>query len=78
MIVGNGQIQMDPVKIQGILLWPVLTNLKELRSFLGFCNFYCAFIKDFSCRAQPLNDLTCKGHPFIWSQECDDAFKDLK
>ena len=66
------------VKIQGIILWPVPTNLKELRSFLGFCNFYRAFIKNFSKRARPLNDLTCKGCPFVWSQECEDAFNDLK
>ena len=78
MIVGNGTVRMDPVKIQGIMLWPVPTNLKELRSFLGFCNFYRAFIENFSKRARPLNDLMCKGRPFVWSQECDDAFNDLK
>jgi hypothetical protein len=64
MIVGNGQVKMDPVKIQGIILWLTPTNLKELCSFLGFYNFYHAFIKDFSCHARPLNDLTCKGCPF--------------
>ena len=53
-------------------------NLKELRSFLGFLNFYCDFIKDFSQRACPLNDLTCKGRPFVWSQECNNAFNNLK
>lgn len=78
MIVGNRTVRMDPVKVQGIILWPVPTNLKELRSFLGFYNFYRAFIENFSKRAQPLNDLTCKGHPFVWSQECNDAFNDLK
>ena len=67
MIVGSGTIRMDPVKIQGIILWLVPTNLKELRSFLGFCNFYRAFIKNFLKRARPLNDLTCKGCPFVWS-----------
>ena len=78
MIVENGTICMDPVKIQGIMQWPVPTNLKELRSFLGFCNFYRAFIENFSKRARPLNNLTCKGRPFVWSQECDNAFNDLK
>ena len=48
MIVGNGLVCMDPVKVKGVLEWPTPTNLKELRSFLGFLNFYCNFIKDFS------------------------------
>ena len=69
---------MDPVKIKGIMEWPTPQNLKELCSFLGFLNFYRSFIENFSKRARPLNDLTCKGRPFIWSQECNDAFVDLK
>ena len=78
MIVGNGSVCMDPIKVKGVLEWPTPTNLKELRSFLGFLNFYRDFIKDFSRRARPLNDLTCKGCAFIWLQDCDDAFNDLK
>ena len=78
MIVGNGQVKMDPVKVKGIMEWPVPRNLKELCSFLGFLNFYRSFIENFSKRARALNDLTCKGCPFIWSQECDNAFNDLK
>ena len=48
MIVGNSLVCMDPVKVKGVLKWPMPMNLKELRSFLGFLNFYCDFIKDFS------------------------------
>ena len=78
MIISNGQVKMDPVKIKGIMDWPTPQNLKELCSFLGFLNFYRSFIKYFSKRAWPLNNLTCKGRPFVWSQECDNAFVDLK
>jgi hypothetical protein len=39
---------MDLVKIAGVVEWPELTNKKEVQSFLGFTNFYCWFIKDFS------------------------------
>jgi len=41
MIVGNG-------KVQGITQWPTLSCVKDVRSFLGFCNFYRAFISNFS------------------------------
>jgi hypothetical protein len=48
IIVGNGQVKMDPVKVKGITDWPTPTNLKELRSFLGFGNYYKDFIADYS------------------------------
>ena len=48
VIIGNGKVQMDPVKIQGITKWPIPTCVKDVCSFLGFCNFYCAFIQNFS------------------------------
>ena len=48
---------MDLVKIAGIKNWPTLKKVKDIHSFLGFCNFYCAFIKGFVSIARPLNAL---------------------
>jgi len=78
VLIGNGSVKMDPVKVQGISEWPIPLTVKDVRSFLGFCNFYCAFIKNFSDIARPLNNLTCKNEQFIWSKECNDAFLHLK
>ena len=39
---------MDPVKFAGIKDWKTPEKVKDIRSFLGFCNFYHAFIKGFS------------------------------
>ena len=44
VIVGKGHVKMDPIKVQGIADWPTPTNLRELRSFLGFGNYYKDFI----------------------------------
>jgi len=44
VIVGKGEIKMDPVKVQGIMDWPTPTNIHEIRSFLGFGNYYKDFI----------------------------------
>ena len=49
-----------PVKTVAIKDWPAPTNLKELRSFIGFCNFYRMFIANFSQIAHPLHLLTKK------------------
>jgi Reverse transcriptase (RNA-dependent DNA polymerase) len=40
VIIGQGQVKMDPTKVKGITEWLVLTSVKDVRSFLGFCNFY--------------------------------------
>ena len=78
VLISNGSVKMDPVKVQGISEWPTPLTIKDVRSFLGFCNFYRAFIKNFSDIARPLNNLTCKNEQFIWLNKCDDAFLHLK
>jgi Reverse transcriptase (RNA-dependent DNA polymerase) len=40
MIIKEGKISMDTVKLGGIRDWPVPTTLKQTRSFLKFGNFY--------------------------------------
>jgi hypothetical protein len=64
VILEKGVTRMDPVKISGIRDWPVPKNVKEVRSFLGFCNFYRPFIRGFATVARPLNSLTRKDVPW--------------
>ena len=40
MIVKHGQLAMDPVELDGIASWPTPEKVKDVRSFLGFANFY--------------------------------------
>ena len=58
--------------------WPVPTNVKELRSFMGFCGYYRKFIQKFSRLAKCLHKLTEKGRKFEWTNECQSAFEELK
>src|SRR5258708_33616844 len=69
---------MDPIKISGIKDWPTPTKVKDVCSFLGFCNFYHIFIKGFLKHAQPLNALTRKGVEWKWTVHEDKAFRTLK
>src|ERR1700678_2386928 len=55
MIVEEGKIAMDQIKLGGIRDWPTPTTVKQVRSFLGFGNFYRRFITHFSDIARPLN-----------------------
>jgi reverse transcriptase-like protein len=69
---------MDPVKVKGIAKWPTPVTVKDVRSFLGFCNFYCSFIANFSAVARPLNDLTKKQRQWSWTEEEQASFNTLK
>src|SRR6266550_3100452 len=40
MIVTENTIKMDPIKLAGIRDWPTPTTVKQVRSFLGFGNYY--------------------------------------
>ena len=39
-IIKLGKLSMDPKKIKAIVNWQELSNITELKSFLGFCNYY--------------------------------------
>jgi len=58
LIISENRVEMDPVKVAGVAEWPEPSNKWEVQSFLGFANFYCRFIKDFSHHARPLFNLT--------------------
>src|SRR6266851_2424222 len=78
LIIGNGKVHMDPVKVQGIVQWPAPTTIKGIRSFLGFCNFYRAFIPKFLDITHSLNDLTKKNQQWQWRDKEQEAFDELK
>jgi hypothetical protein len=48
VIIEKGMTHMDPVKIAGIKNWPTPAKVKDVHSFLGFCNFYRPFIQGFA------------------------------
>ena len=77
-IVSENKVEMDTVKLAGVMDWPVPRNVTEVQSFTGFANFYRRFIRDFSEIARPLNDLTKKGIVWRWSDRQQEAFDTLK
>ena len=78
LVISKGKVTMDPVKIRAVIDWPTPRNLRDLRGFLGFANFYRRFIKDFAKLARPLNDLTKKDIPWTWGLPQRLAFQRLK
>jgi hypothetical protein len=78
VILEKGVTRMDPVKISGINDWPTPKTVKDVRSFLGFCNFYRPFIRGFATVAHPLNELTRKDAPWTWETRQQQVFATLK
>jgi len=64
LIISKGELCMDPVKLTAVTNWPTLKSMKEVQKFLGFCNFYRCFVKNYSGLAWPLFNLTKKDVPF--------------
>jgi hypothetical protein len=77
-IISTDGITTDPEKTAAIRDWVYPRTVKGIQSFLGFCNFYRRFIKDYSRIARPLTQLTRKGNPWVFDQACQDAFKELQ
>jgi hypothetical protein len=78
MVISEGKVEMDPAKVKAVAEWPTPKNLRELRGFIGFANFYRRFIKDFSKICRPLHDLTKKDTPWKWDEEQKTAFEELR
>ena len=51
---------MQKEKIEGVLSWLTLRNIKEVQKFLGLANYYRQFIKDFVKLVAPLHILVRK------------------
>nr|GFA93882.1 reverse transcriptase domain-containing protein [Tanacetum cinerariifolium] len=72
------EIEVDKEKIEVISKLPHPTTVKGIHSFLGHAGFYRRFIKDFSKISRPMTYLLEKNSPFIFSNECIQAFRTLK
>jgi len=77
VIISEGKVEMDPVKVAGVAEWPVPMSKKELQQFLGFTNFYRRFIQGYSHIVRPLTKLTGKIE-FHWEEEQEIAFQELR
>ncbi|KAF8662351.1 hypothetical protein AX16_001183 [Volvariella volvacea WC 439] len=78
MIIKEEQVEMNQRKLEGIQQWLKPKNVKEVRAFLRFCNFYRRFITHYAEVAKPLHNLTKKDLPFQWGTEQQKAFETLK
>jgi hypothetical protein len=77
VIIGDGKIRMDSVKVAGVRKWAIPKTVKDVQSFLGFLNFYHRFIKGFGDHVKLLTRLTQKDTRWRWGTEENAAFRRL-
>jgi hypothetical protein len=65
-------------KVEVVMSIPRPRDVSRLRAFLGLCNYYCKFVKTSSAIAKPLTMLTKNDQPWIWGNEQEAAFQQLK
>jgi hypothetical protein len=77
-VISKDGVAVDPRKIEAVTNWERPSNVNEIRSFLGFAGYYRRFVESFSKLSRPLTALTKKNAHFIWSDECEECFQELK
>ncbi|KAK1681758.1 hypothetical protein QYE76_042606 [Lolium multiflorum] len=71
-------IEVDRAKVEAIEKMPYPRDVKGIHSVLGHAGFYRRFIKDFSKISKPLTNLLQKDVPFVFYDDCKEAFETLK
>ena len=77
-IISKKGIEVDKVKIEMISKLPSPINVKTMRQFLGHVGFYRRFLMDFSKIAKPLYKLLEKDAKFVWDENFQKSFEELK
>jgi hypothetical protein len=73
-----GRLGVVVSKVEVVMSIPRPKDVNRLRAFLGLCNYYRKFVKTFSAIAKPLTMLTKSDQPWIWGDEQEAAFGQLK
>jgi hypothetical protein len=74
---GEG-VEVNPEKVKAVVEWTRPTSMFEIQGFLGLAGYYRRFIDGFSKLSGPLIALTRKNAHYVWMDECEQCFQELK
>ena len=76
-IINEGVVTIDNRHIAAIQERVPPKNIKQVQQYLGLCNYYRKFIKDYAKISSPIYQLLHKEVKFEWTKECQDTFEIL-
>ncbi|KAG2970970.1 hypothetical protein PC118_g16559 [Phytophthora cactorum] len=77
-LVVKNSVRPDSEKVRVINEWPTLSNVKELRQFLGLATYLCKYVENYAGKIRPLSQLLKKEAEWKWTAECQQAFDAVK
>ena len=77
-LVTSEGIDKQPEKLEGIINYPPPTKLKDLRKFLGVCNWYSQFVDNYADTIAPLTNRLKQGTKWSWTEIEQAAFNKIK
>jgi hypothetical protein len=77
-IINKSGVSTDPERVEAIRNYPVPQNRKQLRQFLGICNFHSRFIVGYVNYAASLYPLLKQDSNWEWNSEKQEAFQTLR
>ena len=79
-IINNRTMTITPLRsrTEAISKIPTPRTAKQCKSFCGVVNYLYLFCPDLQTLLKPIVELTRKGRPFIWGQEQEKAFREVK
>lgn len=77
-MISKDGVSTDPTKVQVVKDWPIPTNVKQVRGFLGLTGYYRKFIKNYGIISRSLTDLLKKNIVFVWTPTNQEAFQQLQ
>jgi len=77
-IVGRGELKVQDKNIRGLKEASPPRCKKDIRSFLGMCNVYRRFVKDYAQVARPLAAMTSSKRPARCGKLSDEALRALE
>ena len=76
--ISGSSIAPDPEKLKAVTDWPCPGSVSEVRSFLGFANYFRRYIDHYSDISGPLEEVSGKNSRFAWNKDRQHAFEQLK
>ena len=77
-IINKNGLYKPQKKVEAVIEAPSPQNVNQLRSWLGFVNYYHKFLPNLATELQPLHKLLRQDTPWQWGKEQESAFMKVK